>query len=295
MFIDPGKKNAMPNTGYQEGVGNGACSAQISALPQCSSRRADSVPPCRGSRTLRRCGFTLLEIILAVAILGMMSLAIFRFVQTNLTALRVSSDINAAEAQYDGLRDLLTMEWQSLNPRRAGMKGEPFKLKDRQRDEISWNCSAGPGLLTRYAARDFTVSLRLQPENDKSNKLDLGLLRRPQKSSDIAEENDSWVPLIKNVNTLQILYFRPEANTWVDRWSDGNRLPRLIKLVVGRADTATPWEVIIPLGRIPWDLPITLRQRAGTSRQGQAITTASQGRGAATAERRITDSRAAIL
>ena len=30
-------------------------------------------------------GFTLLEIMLAVAILGMMALAIFRFVQTNLT------------------------------------------------------------------------------------------------------------------------------------------------------------------------------------------------------------------
>jgi len=33
-------------------------------------------------------GFTLLEIMLAVAILGMMAVAIFRFVQTNLTALR---------------------------------------------------------------------------------------------------------------------------------------------------------------------------------------------------------------
>jgi prepilin-type N-terminal cleavage/methylation domain-containing protein len=33
-------------------------------------------------------GFTLLEIMLAVAILGMMALAIFRLVQTNLTELQ---------------------------------------------------------------------------------------------------------------------------------------------------------------------------------------------------------------
>jgi prepilin-type N-terminal cleavage/methylation domain-containing protein len=217
--------------------------------------RRPAVAPCDRSHIRKRHGFTLLEITLAVAILGMMSLAIFRFVQSNLTALRVSSEVDAAEAQYDGLRDLLTAEWQSLTPRRAGMNGEPFKLNDRQRDEIEWNCSAGPGLLTRYAGGDFTVSLRLQPENSKSNRLDLGFLREPQEDfgdSDIADEHDSWVPLIKNVNTLQILYFDPRLNTWIDRWSGGTRLPRLIKLTVGRADAATPWEVIIPLGRTPY-------------------------------------------
>jgi hypothetical protein len=187
----------------------------------------------------------------------MMSLAIFRFVQSNLTALRVSSDVNAAEAQYDGLRDLLMAEWQSLTPTRAEMNGEPFKLNDRQRDEIAWNCSAGPGLLTRYAAGDFTVSLRLQPEKSKSDRLDLGFLRTPQEDSDdsdIRDDNETWVPLIKNVNTLQILYFDPRLNTWIDRWTDGNRLPRLIKLTVGRADATTPWEAIIPLARTPYIL-----------------------------------------
>ena len=241
MFIDPGKKNAMLNTGYQLDGGNGAL----------SDRPPRAVAPYDRSRITGR-GFTLLEIVLAVAILGMMSLAIFRFVQSNLTALRVSSDVNAAEAQYEGFRDLLMAEWQSLSPRRAGMKGQPFKLNDRQRDEINWNCSAGPGLLTRYAPGNFTVVLRLQPENSKSKQLDLGFLRKPQKDSDIGESHESWVPLIKNVNTLQILYFDPRLNTWIDRWTDGARLPALVKLTVGRSDATTPWEVIIPLSRTPF-------------------------------------------
>src|SRR6187200_2090906 len=104
-------------------------------------------------------GFTLFEIMLAVGILGLMSLAIFRFVQSNMTALRVSSDIATRDSQYDGLRDLLTSEWQSLSPLRARLTGEPFKLNDRERDLVRWNCSAGPGLLTRYAPGDFTVTL----------------------------------------------------------------------------------------------------------------------------------------
>ena len=230
MFIDPGKfRHQIPNSEFPPSQSYGA---------------AGEIRKFCG-------GFTLLEITLAVAILGMMSLAIFRFVQTNLTSLRVSAEVNAAEAQYDGLRDLLTAEWQSLTPRRAMMKGEPFKLKDRQRDEIKWNCSAGPGLLTRYAPGDFTVALRLQPEDSKSDRLDLGLLRKPREDAGIGEEEEeTWVPLIKNVNTLEIRYFDPVKN-WVDRWPGGGQLPALVKLTVGRSDGA-PWETIIPLRRTPW-------------------------------------------
>jgi prepilin-type N-terminal cleavage/methylation domain-containing protein len=197
-------------------------------------------------------GFTLLEIMLAVAILGMMSIAIFRFVQANLTALRFSSEAAAADAQYDGLRDLLTTQWQSLSPLRAKMVGEPFKLNDRERDEIKWNCGAGPGLLTRYAAGEFTAVLRLQPGSDNGDRLDLGVLRKSEDDSDVAEKNESWVPLIKNVGSLQISYFDSNVNDWLPRWPGGNRLPSLVKVSVGRPDASDPWEAVIPLRRTPY-------------------------------------------
>jgi prepilin-type N-terminal cleavage/methylation domain len=59
-------------------------------------------------------GFTLLEIILATAIMGVMAVAIFRFVQVNIIALRISAIENMEEARYTGLLDLLTAEWQDL-------------------------------------------------------------------------------------------------------------------------------------------------------------------------------------
>src|SRR5881396_1311379 len=197
-------------------------------------------------------GFTLIEIMLAVGILGMMSVAIFRFVQSNMIALQLSSDTDAADAQYDGLRDLLTAEWQSLSPLRANMVGEPFKLSDRERDEIKWRSSAGPGLLTRYAPGDFTVVLRLQPENEKGSRLDLGFSRKAQEDSDTGEARETWVPLIKNVNSLEISFFDANANNWLPRWPLGGRLPLLVKVTVGRTDAAVPWETIIPLRRTPY-------------------------------------------
>ena len=200
---------------------------------------------------LRSGAFTLLEIMLAVTIMGMMSLAIFRFVQANMIAMQLSSGTAAADAQYDGLRDLLTAQWQSLSPLRANMIGEPFKLGDRERDEIKWSCSAGPALLTRYAAGDFNVALRLQPESEKGDRLDLGFVRKPQKGSDVGEAQESWVPLIKNVASLEISYFDPGANNWLPRWP-GGRLPSLIKITVGRTDSTVPWEAIVPLRRTPY-------------------------------------------
>ena len=197
-------------------------------------------------------GFTLLEIMLAVAILGMMAMAIFRFVQSTMTALQFSAMTAANDAQYDGLRDLLTAEWQSLSPIRAKMTGEPFKLNDRERDEITWNSGAGLGVLTRYASGEFTVVLRLQPDNEKSAQLDLGLLREPQDDSDNAEGQETWVPLIKNVTSLEIAYFDPNANTWLPRWAGGTRLPSLVKISVGRPDAVDPWEAVIPLRRTPY-------------------------------------------
>jgi len=203
-------------------------------------------------KSLRIGGFTLLEVMLAVGILGLMSLAIFRFVQANMTALRLSSETAARDSQYDGLRDLLTSEWQSLSPTRARMIGEPFKLNERERDVITWICSAGPGLLTRYAPGEFIVALRLQPGNEKSDRLDLGLLRKPKNASDIGERHETWVPLIENVSSLQISYFNPTLNTWIDRWSNTSQLPWLVKVTVGRADSPLPWEAIIPLKRTPY-------------------------------------------
>ena len=199
----------------------------------------------------RRCGFTLLEIIMAVAILATMALAIYRFVQANLVAIRLSSGAIAADARYDGLREVLANEWQSLPSGRGALLGDAFKLNDRERDEVRWVCGAGPGLMTRYAAGDFVVALRLQSEKKDSDRLDLGFLRKPKDDSSLTNVNESWIPLIEDVRSLQVRYFDARLNAWVERWTDTGTLPRLVKVTVNRSDAAAPWEAIIPLGRTP--------------------------------------------
>jgi prepilin-type N-terminal cleavage/methylation domain-containing protein len=215
--------------------------------------RAPSTPlgMTGGKLALRARAFTLLEIMLAVIILGMMSLAIYRFVQANVTAMRISSEADAAEARYDGLRELLTQQLQSLPPGTGALTGEPLKIDGHDRDELTWVCPAGPGLLTRYATGDFQVSLRLRAHDAKSRQLDLGLLRKPKDDTAVANEHETWVRLIDNVGTLQIRFFDSRLNTWVQRWTDTVTLPRLVKVVIGRTDATAPTEITVPLARMP--------------------------------------------
>jgi prepilin-type N-terminal cleavage/methylation domain-containing protein len=198
-----------------------------------------------------RRGFTLLEILLAVAILGLMATAIYRFVQSNVMALRVSSEATEIDSRYDSLRELLTAQLQSLPAGSGALAGEPLTVNDRSRDELRWTTGAGLGVLTRYAPTDFTVALRLQPEKKDSDRLDLGLLRKPKNDQAVTDVHESWVPLLDNVKGLQVRFFDSRLNVWVSRWSDTVTLPRLVKVTVERKDAAVPWEAIIPLGRTP--------------------------------------------
>ncbi len=199
--------------------------------------------------------FTLLEITLAVAILGMMSVAIYRFVASNVIAVRTSADASADDMRYSGLANILTSQLQSLPPGQGTLGGEPYKFSGKSRDEMTWICSAGAGLLTRYASGDYSVTLRLQPMG-KSDLLELGVTREPSDDNDIdtdvaPKSGKSWVPLIENLQSMEIRYFDPRLNAWVDRWTDRGTLPHLVRVTLLRAGATVPWEAVIALRRSP--------------------------------------------
>ena len=198
----------------------------------------------------RRYAFTLLEIMLAVAIFGLMAVTIYRFVAANVAAVRLSSELNESDARYGGFANLLAEQLQDLPPGQGKLGGEPYKFSGRSRDEMTWVCGAGPGLLTRYATGDYSVTLRLRPIA-KSDRMELGFVREAAEDSNPIEANQSWVPLIANLNSMEIRYFDPRLNTWVDRWTDRGTLPHLVRVTLERTGVAVPWEAIIPLRRTP--------------------------------------------
>jgi type II secretory pathway pseudopilin PulG len=194
--------------------------------------------------------FTLLEITLAVAIMGLMSLAIYRFVESNVVALRISSAQIAMDAHYGGLESLLTAQFQNLPAGQGMLLGEPFKLEGRARDEITWICDAGPGLLTQFADGQFRVHMRLRPMKIGA-RYELGLVRRPVEEDD-SSATGAWATLLANIDAMEIRYFDPRLNVWVDRWTDGGVLPNLVRISLQHDGSTVPWVAIVPLKRTPF-------------------------------------------
>jgi hypothetical protein len=158
--------------------------------------------------------------------------------------------MNQAESQYNGLANLLTEQLQDLPPGQGTLAGEPFKFSGRSRDEMTWICQAGPGLLTRYAAGEYSVTLRLRPI-ERSDQMELGIVRESNDDDNPVPENKTWVSLLTGVNSVEIRYFDPRLNAWVDRWTDRGTLPHLVRLTINHTGSSVPWEAILPLRRSP--------------------------------------------
>ena len=214
-------------------------------------------------------GFTLLEIMLAMAILGMMAITIYRFVVTNIIVLRVSSEENAAEARYSGFIHLITAQLQDLPGGAGSLSGEPFKFSDQSRDELAWICGTGPGLATRYAPVEFMVRMRLQPVNEQSGQMEIGFLRKPRDAAEGSTEGESWVGILDDVHSMQIRYFDPRVNVWKEKLEWNDPVPPLVRLIIERRGRER--EAVIALRRTPLPLLAQLPQAPAAPQPGQAL------------------------
>ena len=122
----------------------------------------------------RRRGFTLLEVIIAVMVLALTSLGIFRFVQSNLRAVSYSVEDTEQQLSVERLVGLVQEEFFNLPARgQATLLGESLKLNGTDFDSIEWRSRGGPGLMTTAASGEYQVKLRIQ-QNLLSNAGALG-------------------------------------------------------------------------------------------------------------------------
>jgi len=82
--------------------------------------------------------------------------------------------------------------------------------------------------------------------------MELGFARKPKDDTNPSNENETWVPLISNVESMQIRYFDPRLNAWAKQWTDTSVLPHLVQLSIKRTGRSVPWEVVLPLQRTPF-------------------------------------------
>lgn len=199
-----------------------------------------------------RRGFSLLEVIIAVLIISMLMVSVFRFVKTVLTAVHHSTQAAVEKQKTEGLLNFLRYQLESLPPRQqGGLVGTTHKYGGLAADEIEWICTPGHGLLTTAATDEYRVTLTIQNSKDKAGGYEIGLRRRPLDSD---ERTYNWLPLLRPAVALEIRYFEPRSKTWIDQWKDPNTRPTLVRVRIWQEKDTPPVESIIAL-------PAALSQR----------------------------------
>ncbi len=226
----------------------------------CATRAASgAIVPPRLRRAAAR-AFTLLEVMIAVLIISMLVISVFRFVRSVLQAVRISTEATVSKQEVAGLLNYLQTQLEDLPVQQAmpagcpssppgvfgppgvpavppaepsgALSGTSHKYHDLAADEMEWVCSAGPGVLTTSGEDQYRVTLAIQNVKGKSNEYEIGLRRRPV---DADEKNYNWLPLLRPAAALEIRYFEPRGKQWIDAWKEPVLKPSLVRVRIWRA------------------------------------------------------------
>ncbi len=186
--------------------------------------------------------FTLLEVMLAVALLGLVGLSIYRFVETTLTAARVSAESEKERSLMSAFAAYLRTQMLALPSARASaLTGEPHRFGGASSDELRWIAFPGSALLTRHASGEWQVTLTAKQLS--GGEYELGLRRQ-----DIEAKRDpDWLPLFRGVRSFEVRYFEKNRKEWLEKWTDPQNRPALIRVKLLRDPATEPFEWIFPV------------------------------------------------
>ncbi|MEQ1862738.1 MAG: prepilin-type N-terminal cleavage/methylation domain-containing protein [Chthoniobacteraceae bacterium] len=187
----------------------------------------------------RRRAFTLIEVIVAVVLIGLIAVTLQRFVTTMLIGIGVSSEREAESERAAGLFRYIDAQLDDLTPRaQSSLLGTPHKFGNNlPSDELQWRCLPGAGTLSSTGTGEWFVTLTVMPQSKTSAKLDLGLKRR---YVDADETSYDWVPLMKDVAGVKFEFYSQQFNAWLERWNETASRPRLVRMRLWRTKDSLP-------------------------------------------------------
>lgn len=198
-------------------------------------------------------GFTLLEMLVGMALLGLMTLALF-------SAMRFGTQSwERAETKSTQVVDLATAE--HVLRREVG-KAFPMRVGLVNENKVAFEGDASRLLFFTALPAHFSagglsrVELRYEA-GSRSDPTQGGtlILRHALQDgleTELPDGDDTRSSrLIQGLESFSIAYYGRDTDnsesTWRDSWKQGGRFPQLVRLTITLAGAATPREFIIPI------------------------------------------------
>lgn len=213
---------------------------------------------CTRAKDKARAAFTLLEVIIATMVIALLTMSLYRFINTTLQAIRATTELTEERQSLVAVTTLIGSQLNELPPRTPGvLLGKQLKIKGVSTDELTWLCREGQGVMTGAAPGEYRVTFTAQESEKDKSVLELGLRRElvtPDEKSDMdffqrggAAAKYNWLPLYRPVSGIEMRYWDPRLNSPVTQWNDPNARPAFVHLKIWKTPDDVPHEVIMPV------------------------------------------------
>ncbi len=179
---------------------------------------------------------------LAVGVIGLVGISIYRFVETTLTAARTTTEQFRQSAHLEGFANYLRAQMQDLPVTLGAITGEPHRFDHISSDELRWIARPGSGMLTRFGRGEYNVILTSQPVAGGTG-YEIGLRRQDTE----AREESQWYPLFSGVAGFEVRYYDGRTQEWVEKWTDLTARPSVIRVRLWMEGEAEPHEMVFPI------------------------------------------------
>ncbi|HEY0789953.1 MAG TPA: hypothetical protein VGD78_02705 [Chthoniobacterales bacterium] len=175
-------------------------------------------------------GYLLLEVLLAMAILTMITTMVFRIIQTTVRATQEVTYLQSLQEKVDGIDELLRENFASQPPvvqfqTRTLQGNTELVFRDADFHFTSTPGTAAFGTLVLAGRPDASGRLALSFVQEGEN------ARRHLVEAN-QEDHASWTPLLVDLERIAWRFYDPRTQKWRADWEDASFRPTLVELTV---------------------------------------------------------------